>query len=62
DWKLFHKRIATTYDDLKELHNFAKRQHHGAYAYFTKNQYLAMVSTARLFLSRTIQYLLEEPY
>ncbi len=62
DWKLFHKRVATTYDDLKELHNFAKRQHHGSYAYFTKNQYLAMVSSARLFLSRTIQYLLAETY
>ncbi len=62
DWKLFHKRIATTYDDLKELHNFAKRQHHGSYAFFTRNQYLAMVSTARLFVSRTIQYLLEETY
>ena len=62
DWKLFHKCIATNYDDLKELHKFAKRQHHGSYAYFTKNQYLAMVSAARLFLTRTIQYLLEDNY
>ncbi len=62
DWKLFHKQIATTQDDLKELHNFARRQHHASYAYFTRNQYLAMVRTARLFLGRTIQYLLETTY
>ncbi|HEY90470.1 MAG TPA: hypothetical protein G4O07_01430 [Dehalococcoidia bacterium] len=62
DWRLFHKRIGTSYDDLKELHNFAKRQRHGPHAYITRHQYISMMGTVRLFLTRTIQYMLEEEF
>jgi len=62
DWRLFHKRIGTTYDDLKELHNFMKRQRHGPYICFKRHQYIGMMGTVRLFFTRTIQYLLEEEF
>ena len=62
DWKSFHRQVGTTYDELKELHNFVKRQHHGPNIYFTRSQYIDMMRTTRLFLTRTIQFLLEEGY
>jgi len=60
DWRTFHGRIGTTYDDLKELHNLVRRQRQVSYAYTTRAQYTDIMSTVRLFLTRTIQYLLEE--
>jgi len=60
DWKAFHKRVGTKYDDLKELHDFARRRHHEPQAHFTGHQHLAMMKAARLFLTRTIEYLLAE--
>jgi len=60
DWKTFHKKVGTKYDDLKELHNFARRRHHEPQAHFTGHQHLAMMKAARLFLMRTIEYLLAE--
>ena len=62
DWRTFHRQIGTTHDELKELHNFARRQRHGPHIYFTRSQYVGMMRTARLFLTRTIQFLLEEEY
>jgi len=62
DWKSFHRQVGTTYDELKELHNFVKRQRHGPNIYFTRSQYIGMMRTTRLFLTRTIQFLLEESY
>ena len=59
DWKVFHKRIGTTYDDLKELHTFTKRRHHEPQAHFNKWQHLEMMRIARLFIMRTIEYLSE---
>jgi len=62
DWRLFHRMVGTTYDDLKELHNFARRQRHGPHAYLTRSQCVSMMRAARLFLTRTIQYLRDEGY
>jgi hypothetical protein len=62
DWKSFHRQIGTTYDELKELHTFLKRQRHGSNVYFTRSQYTGMMKTTRLFLIRTIQFLLEEGF
>ena len=62
DWKSFHRQVGTTYDELKELHNFVKRQRHGPHVYFTRSQYIEMMRVTRLFLTRTIQFLLEEVY
>jgi len=59
EWRAFHRQVGTTHDELKELHNFARRQRHGPHIHFTKSQYTDMTRTARLFLTRTIQFLLE---
>jgi hypothetical protein len=60
DWRVFHKKIGTKYDDLKELHDFARRRHHEPQAHFTGHQHLAMMKAARLFLMRTIAYFLAD--
>ena len=62
DWNSFHRQVGTTYDELKELHNFVKRQRNGPNIYFTRSQYIEMMRVTRLFLTKTIQFLLEESY
>jgi len=59
-WKGFHSKIGTGRGDMKLLEEFDDKHRHGIHEYFTREQHLSMMWTARHFLLKTVSYLLRQ--
>lgn len=64
DWDKFTNVIGSTSDEVEELlqmkNKISHPHRHGNHIFFTREQHLKMLKTVRVFLSRSIQFLLAQ--
>lgn len=57
DWDNYHKKIGTSFDEMKVLYHINKSHRHGTHNSFTKEDHVAMLISINHFIVKTIKYL-----